>query len=202
MFLKLYLKKITKLENHMKKIIIIILGLLITIVTYTTIENSRIQDKFGILKDACRAKPVINAHPYVNKTGLHPVMSVIKSSTGFTIYTYATPDDVLAKSIEDTELVLCLNEAKKVLINSCAYTTKKEGRIVTNIVERYRFEQKVLLVEAKTAKVLAQNILKGEEPRKCLKQELFIAGKDTNEVTGKHISDSQIGEWMRPYTNI
>lgn len=190
----------------MKKIILIAGALILLAciggVVILYMQTSATQEKFQPLIDACRGNQVAEAAPYSQTSGTHPSMGVIERASGtLQIYTYAVPDDALAESVAETQLVLCLTEPKEVLIESCPYA-KGDATEADGVVERYVYERELTLVEAKTGKVLASEVLKGDDPRECLEQESFRKGENTVKVKGAEIADAHMQEWMRPYAVI
>ena len=73
---------------------------------------------------------------------------------------------------------------------------EEEG--VLGVIERYAYEREVTLIEAKTGKVVAHEILKGTEPDECPEEARFSEG-ETKTESGGTISDEDVGEWVRSY---
>ena len=191
----------------MKTSVKIILGLVSVLlvacvagVVLIYIQTSKTQEQFAPLLESCRGNTVSQAAAYTDTPGNHPAMGVMKSKLGLRIYTYIVPDEVLAASVAEAQLVLCATEAEEVLIERCPYATKNEkGAEATNVVERYYYQQEVKLVEAKTGRTIASETLRGKDPRECLKQETFLKGQETVKVKGQEISSRDLQEWIRPY---
>jgi hypothetical protein len=166
-------------------------------------SNARIAE-FEPLLEACKGRGVSETAAYQTTPGIHLVMA-FKPSFGDNWVTaiLAVPDEWEAKTLAETELVLCLSEQEEVLLERCPYGSLNEENVeIENIVERYQYSQELRLVEAQTGNLLAEETLTGKPPRECLDEEVFRSGQDTLTVKGEEVSNSQIKDWLEPHADI
>jgi hypothetical protein len=188
----------------MTKIILGVVALVgvvcIVIFVVAAVTTTQTQQEFGGLLDVCRGNGLASAPAYdAAASGTHRAMGVKKSSTGaMHIYPYAVPDEAMAETQTQTELVLCIDEAKETLIERCPYGEDDEKADVTKVVERYAFEQEVTLFAAQTGAVVASETL-SSQPDECLEEEAFRTGQETIVIKAGEISDDEIEEWLRPH---
>lgn len=156
---------------------------------------------YGALAEACQGSGVAAAAEYSEDSGVHPAVGM-KSYTGasYSTYNYAIPDQAVAKGVADAQLVLCVEEEKKELLESCPYEDEDDDKL--RVVERYGYEVKVTLVEAKTGKVIEEETLNGEEPRECKDVESFRESQTTVTLDGENVDTADMQQWVRPYVII
>jgi hypothetical protein len=106
----------------------------------------------------CNGEIIDNAAEYTNE-GPHPV---IVGNLGNFNYeeTNSLPDTWLPESMDELELVACPDEEHEELLQSCQYE-------MGSTLRRYQYKREVKLVEAKTGKIVAEDILEGSVPRPC-----------------------------------
>lgn len=190
-----------------KRLIIIIIAVVLVcfcvgvVFAIAMFSISKENKTYGSLSEACHGNPVPDAASYSDTSGIHPAVGMKLYGSKYSAYNYAIPDQALAEGVSDAQLVLCLKEAEKELLERCPYGKEGDDE-ATNVVERYSYELDVILVEAKTGNVLAEDTLVGDEPRECLDEEVFPSGQDTISVEGEEVSSSQLQEWLRPYVII
>jgi hypothetical protein len=161
-------------------------------------EHDERDQEFADLINVCRGQSVASAAAY-ESGGRNLLIAVEPGTSGdLTTDTYAVPDDMLATTAGEVVLVLCLGEEKEVLIESCPYyNVNDENQEVENLIERYVYERSVKLIVAQTGEVLAEEVLRGEEPGECLDQEAFRESQDVIERKGSTISSGELREWVR-----
>lgn len=155
-------------------------------------------ETYGALAEACYGNGVAAAAAYSEASGTHLAAGMRLSGKDYSSYNYVIPDKALAKGVADAELVVCLQEEQKELLERCPYSKDDDDEDIS-FVERYGYEVEVTIVEAQTGKTVAEKKLKGDEPRECEDYEEFPKGKNTLTLEGEKVSSAQVHDWARPY---
>jgi hypothetical protein len=169
---------------------------------YAMSDINKTNKEFGSLVEVCYGGSVESAAPYSNEAGIHPAMGVSAYTSGgdMSPNPYAIPKKALAKTLAETELVVCMGDEERVLIDRCTYTDDAGNKI--GILDLYGFEREVTLIEAKTGQTVAQETIQGTPPQECLDTEAFPKGDDKMERQGSKVSNDDVEEWVRPYVII
>ncbi len=111
----------------------------------------------------------------------------------FALFKEGIPEEWLAQSVEETELVLCSSEEDKV-IQTCSYQGGGE-------VRRHRFDLSLQLVSPKTMEEVANITLKGKEPKSCPALIIITSANpsSTRDMYGEHVSPNQAVIALGPY---
>ena len=187
--------------------IVVIIGLILGLgfcglFSYAMGDINKTNKEFGPLGEVCYGGTVESAAPYSEEPGIHPAMGVSSYTSGgdMSPHPYVIPKKALAKTLEETELVVCMDDEERVLIDRCTYTDDEGNKI--GILDLYAFEREVTLIEAKTGRTVAQETIQGTAPQECLDTEAFPKGDDKMEREGAKVSNDDIEEWVRPYVII
>jgi hypothetical protein len=167
---------------------------------YFIMQNRKFQSEFAPLVDVCRGKWVNAASTYSLTPGNHPAVAVKSNSSGWELDGYLIRGEVLAQSLAETQLVLCLGAVQEVFIESCPYVDQNDpGGRVTNTVERYYYKQDAQLIEAKTGRVVTVQTFTGKSPHYCDKSQVFIGDDKILKLTGTEISGDEVQRWLRSH---
>jgi hypothetical protein len=103
--------------------------------------------------------------------------------------------DWIGESVEETQLVICLDEKQEILLESCPYSLLGFGS-ATNWIKRYREQQQIRIVALNTGYTTSAQIFYGEAPKYCPNQAQF----STTTITymGK-IDSSKVKAWIELY---
>ena len=195
----------------MKSKVVIILGILgvillicvglVAFFSFFAGERDKLDQEFADIMNVCRGQSVPSAATY-NPDGRQNLLIAIEPNVSgdLTIYTYAIPDDMLATTANDVALVLCLDDEREVMIESCPYhNVNGKDEETENVIERYIYERNVKLIVAQTGEVLVEETLQGDEPDKCLEQESFRENQKVIKRKGNSISNGDLREWVRQF---
>jgi hypothetical protein len=161
---------------------------------YWLMQNRKFQSEFAPLLDVCQGKRVNVSSTYAATVGKHPAVSVISAQ----LDTEFIPGGLVAPSLAETQVVLCMGAVQKIFIESCPYTTDG-GSQATNSLERYYLRQDAKLIEAKTGRVIAIQSFTGKSPRYCHETELLNKNKRVEQLTGTDISTNDVERWVQTY---
>lgn len=172
----------------------------LVLVGYFMMQNRKFQNEFAPLVEVCRGKWVDSASPYKNTPGTHPAVGVTLNSGKFQLDQYFIPREARARSLAETQVVLCLDEVQEVFIESCPYfPVNNPGAQATNAVERYYYKQEARLVEVKTGRLITRQAFTGKSPHYCTETEWFSKDKRTIKLTGTPISTTEVQRWVRSH---
>lgn len=165
-------------------------------------DAEAMKEKFGPLLTVCDGGGFDGAAAYIPGSGVHLTMGVGPGYTdSWRFDKHLVPTEAQPEALAETELVLCVKEQEKVLVESCEYFAmddeKEEG--VPAIIERYSYEREVTLIEAKTGEVVAREVLRGTEPDECPEEAKFSDEGETKTESGGSVSDEDVTEWVRSY---
>src|SRR6185503_13045073 len=80
---------------------------------YFIMQSREFQNEFAPLTDVCRGKWVDVASTYSLTPGNHPAVAIRSSSSGWQLDAYLIRGEVLAESLAETQLVLCLHPSER-----------------------------------------------------------------------------------------
>ncbi len=148
------------------------------------------------LISVCSGEGITQAAAYNPATEIKPMVGIEQKDETKIDLSYI---DVKwrAKTIADTQLVACIKHQPKKLIETCKYASQNNSNL-TYSVERYRNQADVVLLEAKTAKIIAKDTLAGE-PLTCndsLKLKRNSSG-NKSEYTGDTNLQVNISNWTK-----
>jgi hypothetical protein len=187
----------------MKKLLYGVIGAVIALVGFIVIAGiigiREDNNAFGTLADVCRGNTVKVA-AYSPEAGIHPAMGISKDSddSDYQVNTAVIPEEAKAETLEQTELVACIEAEQETLVESCAYVIG-EGEDANASVERYAYSRDVKLIEASTGNIVDQTTLAGNAPRECLDDETFVNDSKLLTVKGDNVSNNDIQEWLREF---
>ena len=179
-------------------ILLVVCGVCSVVVAMASYSVSQADETYGALSEACFGSPVADAAAYAATSGIHPAVGMQWYGADYSAYNYPIPDNAVAASVSETQVVFCLGEQEKVLVENCLYTYHNVDS-PTHVVERSQYQQTIKLFEAKTGTLIAEGILIGQAPRECLDQEYFSQDTKTVRLDGEEVSDADVQAWLRPY---
>jgi hypothetical protein len=165
-------------------------------------DAQAMEDEFGSLIAVCKGGSVEGAAVYAPGSGVHPAMGVEPSYGDIlALETDLVPEEARPETLAETELVFCVEKREEVLVESCEYfpMDEEEDEEQIAIIEQYVYEREVTLIEAKTGKVVAQEVLRGTEPDECPEEAKFSEEGETKTEHGGTVSDEDVLEWVRSY---
>ena len=168
------------------------------VVAMASYSVSQEDETYGAVSEACFGSPVPNAAAYAATPGIHPAIGMKLYGTSYSTYNYPLPDNAVAASVGETQVVFCFGDQEKVLVETCPYELDKSGN-PTHVVERSQYQLPIKLFEAKTGILIAEETLIGKAPRECLDEQFFSRRTKTIKVDGDEVSDVDIQAWLRPY---
>ena len=161
-----------------------------------------LEDEFGTLLDVCGGGAVAEAAAYSPGSGVHPAMGVSPgySEGSFSFERTLVPRDAWPETLAGTELVFCVQDQEKVLVETCEYfDVDDEDEETSATIERYVYEREVVLIEAKTGAVVAEEVLRGTEPDECPDEAKFSEEGEVKTESGGFVSDDDVQEWVEAY---
>lgn len=180
-------------------VIWVVVLVVIVAVGFFLMENRNFQKEFAPLVDVCRGKWVNVTSTYSATSGKHPAVVVRNSSSGWSLDRYFLPDNVSAQSLEETQVVVCLGNVYEIFIESCPYIDPDDPSRQIKYVERYYNQQNARLVEAKTGRVITEQIFTGKSAHYCHETEWFVENKSIKKLQGTPIPEDEIKNWVLSY---
>ncbi len=153
-----------------------------------------IADVDNKLREVCSGTGAQEAAMYTTSSSFHPV-TVYRFDDGQLVNVGGDiPQAWKAGSVTADELVACVGEEKKVVVQTCHYTGGWE-------TTRYRYETSVVLRAARTAAVVAEKTIAGSEPSTCPVS--ITRGSPFNDRTieGTSVRFRDIKEWLKGIVN-
>jgi hypothetical protein len=179
-------------------ILLVVCGVCSVVVAMASYSVNQEDQTYGAVSEACFGSPVPDAAAYAATSGIHPAVGMKLYGTHYSTYNYPLPDNAVAASVSDAQVVFCLGDQEKVLLESCPYEYDSSGT-PTHVVERSQYELTIKLFEAKTGILIAEETLIGKAPRKCLDEQFFSRRNKIITIDGEEVSDADIQAWLRPY---
>jgi len=140
----------------------------------------------GPLRAACEGTGVAEAAAFAPHPGPHPAVMLHNGRQ-----LRRLPPEWQARSIKETELVLCVGSLERRLIETCQYYGGSE-------VKRYRYGAQVTLVEAQTGETLGTEWFWGDPPRSCgLTEERSVRSLKGE----KSINFAEVEAWLASYVS-
>ena len=153
------------------------------------------EDILTAMATVCQGNGVPQAAAYVSGHSPHPIVLINESNeTGTKANGWPSqlPHAWRPSQIDSTELVVCVGEKQEEIYQTCPY---EDGRSVI----RYQSTREVMLVEARTGKVITSETFRGNPAHACDK----VVGFKPEEMAighyGTPVSLSQIVSWLKPY---
>ena len=139
--------------------------------------NGRTRNKRA-LAQACLGTGVAEAAAYTKETGVHPVAFMEKGEDDYTFITSAGPKEWNSTFLDETQLVVCVDEQADIQLEVCEYTLDAGGDAsITRIGINATFR----LVEAQTGRDVFSDKVSAE-PRECLDEEQFTEGAEHSTI--------------------
>lgn len=143
-----------------------------------------LQLRFSALRPACDDVPVPTAAPYAGASS--GVLAFVRGSGIWTRERAFVPRGFVAThSTETTGVVLCVEPDEQVSVETCKPTSR-------GTVTRYRHQRRARVVVARTARVLADQLLLGREPLPCKDA---AGGVDPTSLDGPPVDGSDSEPW-------
>lgn len=120
--------------------------------------------------------------PDTEKTKIVAISPNEKPGTYFKI-----PGEFRPATLNEVQLVLCLEDEREVVVQTCNYSGGK-------VIKRYQYTREVQLYQARNAELVAQGIIKGIEPEKCPQ---MATNGFTMPIYGERTDSSAIGAWIK-----
>jgi hypothetical protein len=165
---------------------------------YFVMHNRYFQSEFAPLVDVCQNRWVGAAAAYSPTPGTHPAVGIKHTSGRWQPDPYLLPRSVVAGSLAETQLVVCLGRVEEIFIESCPYGNPQP----THRLDRYYLKQEVSVIEAKTGRILAVETFTGKSPRYCQETERFSEDEKTVKLIGTAISESEVQRWYMAHVSI
>ncbi len=137
------------------------------------------------LASVCSGGGVAEAAAYAGGA-LHPVI-LLRSSGEVHDWSDDLSGSWVPQSIQNAQLVACVDPEQEREIEVCAY----DGPDIT----RYRYEESLRLVGARTGATVASTVLEGNDPRECQQTEPY----DLTRLAGDPVSFAAAEDWLRAY---
>ena len=179
--------------------IVLLILIVIVGVAYFFIQNQNLQKEFGPLLTVCQGYRADAASTYTASPGPHPAVAVESSSGKPQLDTWLIPRPARAQSLAETQLVLCLEKAELIYLESCPYTSRTDRGRVTHRLDRYYYVQEARLIEAKTGRAIDTHTFAGQAPRACDKTEYFKPDEPISTLKGPLISTTSVQQWLQPH---
>lgn len=96
---------------------------------------------------------------------------------------------------DGAELVLCVGEEQRVVVERCPYALGG-GR---SVLERIAYTREARLVVARTGQVLGGKTVAGTPPSECTSVEAFTGAGATTEREGGHVTAADFAAFLRPF---
>ena len=137
------------------------------------------------LAGVCSGQGASQAAEYMG-SDIHPIVLLAASGESHG-WSNDLPAGWNPGSVEETQLVACVEAEEEAPIEVCQY----DGPDIT----RYRYEAAVRVVEARTGAVVAATVLMGIEPRQCRSTEDY----DLTRLAGDPVPFSAAADWLHRY---
>jgi hypothetical protein len=111
------------------------------------------------------------------------------------------PDGWVAGSIDEAEMLACLDLHIEEITQDCVYVNPDTGSEVTANLEMTRFNLTVQLLEARSGHVLTQDTIAGRRPT-CpyfLSDAIAQSGNFSHPLEGRPVRVDQVETWLEPY---
>jgi hypothetical protein len=168
---------------------------------YFVMHNRNFQSEFAPLVDVCQNRWVSAAAAYSPTPGTHPAVGMKQASGRWQPDPYLLPRNVVAGSLAETQIVVCLGRVQEIYIESCPYYRKDEPG-VEKTLHRYYLKQEASVVEAKTGRVIAAQTFTGKSPHYCHETEYFREDRKTEKLVGTAISEAEVQRWYMAHLSI
>lgn len=153
------------------------------------------QDIFDAVSLACNGVAIESVAKYQSTAGIHPIVLVNEGESPMAgnenkhrIWSDAIPLGWAPDSVEDVELIACVNGPREELIETCKYQFAAS-------ISRYQWIANVKIVVASTGAILDTKTFLGTPPRKCQSTE----SRGLTELHGENISFINVQDWLTAY---
>jgi hypothetical protein len=162
---------------------VVLIGICICIAVVIMIASNRqsmVDDEGGQtrnkrpLAQACFGNGVLEAAAYTLEPGVHPVAFMQQGDDDYTFITNPGPSEWNTSFLEDTQLVVCVDEQAQVQLEVCDYTLDAGSEAS---ITRMGINATYRLVEAQTGKELAADKVTAVA-RDCQEEEQFSEGAE------------------------
>ncbi|HNS52524.1 MAG TPA: hypothetical protein PKO09_15265 [Anaerolineae bacterium] len=137
----------------------------------------------------CEGTGVPDARAYSPGQGVHKVEALEPRATASWPWTRHLPKDWRPASLDEMELVLCLEAEEKARVEVCKYSGNRE-------MERFQYRRQATLREARTGEVVGRMLLKGSSPATCPAVTSEMADRK-----GSRVTDDMVIDWLEPYVS-
>ena len=142
----------------------------------------------------CSGEPLTDASKYNRYEGEYHPTIILQNDGDVDYSTYELPVDWLAFTPEMLELVVCLGEEEKQVVQVCQYYYTGTGAAAPSIT-RYRYEQDAAIYVALTGYKMGSTTLRGSQPDACP----WTTYSSTTQITGGYITSDDVGTWLSAY---
>lgn len=145
------------------------------------------QEILDAVSEVCEGRGVEEAAAYNPGPGPHAIVLLDALGSRHT-WTNLLPYEWWPKSINTTELVACLGEEQRELVDICEYSGGQT-------IRRYQYAIPIRLMAARSGETIATGVIMGELPRACKIMELV----NTTEIHGPHVTHDEVEQWLRQF---
>lgn len=135
----------------------------------------------------CEGAGVPGARAYSPGQGVHKVEALEPRATASWPWTRHLPEGWRPATLEEVELVLCLQPEERVTVEVCQYSGNRE-------MKRYQYRRQGVLREARTGEIVAKMLLKGTAPATCP-----VVTSDMVDKKGTHVTNDMVTAWLEAY---
>lgn len=128
-----------------------------------------------------------------NPPGIHPLV-ILNHSQAMHAWTLRLPVDWLPFTPEQLQLVVCMEEQKKITVQVCQYRYRSSGMAAPSIT-RYRYETSGQAFAASSGKVLDDFKLKGDSPDACP----WTTTTGTSSISGSQVGYPDFLKWLKNF---
>ena len=144
---------------------------------------------------ACAGTGAPTAAVYVPGPGLHRIAGFEQNGGKWAADYDLVPDVWKTSDAETAELVLCVGEEQRNVLERCPYSVSGGS----SILERVAFSREARLVVARTGQVLGGKTIDGTAPVACADFEAFTAAGSTTAREGGHVESMDFEPFLRPF---
>lgn len=147
------------------------------------------QEILETMSAVCGGKSVEEAGAFNPGPGPHAIV-LLDASGNEHPWNELLPYEWWPQSVNETELVACLQEEQLEFVDTCEYSGG-------HIVKRYQYTTPIRLMAARTGENIASGVVTGEPPRACKLLEMEI----TTEIHGDHVKDEDVEQWLQEFVS-
>ncbi|MBG0784809.1 MAG: HEAT repeat domain-containing protein [Anaerolineaceae bacterium] len=144
--------------------------------------------------DVCSGQSQSGASVYSRyESETHPTV-VLDEDGDIHFWTNHLPVDWLPYTPEELELVVCLHDQEKQVVQVCQYVYTGGGGAAPSIT-RYRYEMEVALYAAFSGYKIGATTLRGSSPDYCP----YTTSSYTTQITGGYVGGDEFATWLTVY---